>query len=101
MSIYITQLIYLKTGQEETFDQFEAFAIPIIGNYNGRLLLRMRPTAGTILESGIETPYEVHLIEFATEADFNDFMKDEERKKFLHLKERSVRSVLLLKGSKL
>lgn len=101
MSIYITQLIYLKQGQEKIFDQFEALAIPLIENYKGRLLLRVRPTGDAILESTTENPYEIHLIEFETEEDFYDFLKDEERKKFLHLKEQSVQSVILLKGNKL
>ena len=42
--IYITQLIYIKKGQENIFDEFEAVAIPIISKYNGQLLLRIRPT---------------------------------------------------------
>ena len=99
--IYITQLIYLKEGQETVFDQFEAVAIPIIAKYNGRLLLRLRPSAETIIESGIETPYELHLVEFDAEADFSRFMQDEERKQFLHLKEQSIRAVWLVKGEKL
>ena len=42
--IYITQLIYIKQGQEEVFDEFESIAIPIISKYNGKLLFRIRPT---------------------------------------------------------
>ena len=41
--IYLTQLIYIKEGQEEVFHQFEDIAIPAISKYNGRLLLRVRP----------------------------------------------------------
>src|SRR5205809_5431248 len=98
MNIYITQLIYIKEGQEKIFDQFEDIAIPIISKYNGNLLLRLRPTRETIIAESIDTPYEVHLVKFETEDDFNNFLKDEERKKFLHLKEQSIRSVLLFKG---
>ena len=96
--IYITQLIYLKEGQAEIFDQFEALAIPLIPKYNGQLLLRIRPSGETIIESGIEIPYEVHLVKFAAESDFSNFMQDEERKQFLHLKEQSIRASLLVKG---
>jgi len=32
--------------------------------------------------------------------DFENFKHDEERKKFLHLKEQSIQSVLLIKGTK-
>ena len=99
--IYITQLISIIPGQEETFHQFEDIAIPAILKYNGKLLLRVRPGEDAIVEASIEPPHEIHLVEFPTEADFNNFMQDEERKKFLHLKDQSIQSVLLIKGSKI
>jgi hypothetical protein len=46
-------------------------------------------------------PYEIHLVEFATDRDFDNFMHDEERKKFLHLKEQSIKAVFLIKGTKI
>ncbi len=99
--IFITQLIYIKEGQENVFHQFEAIAIPTIVKYNGRLLIRIRPDNNSIIENNIGNPYEIHLVEFDTEQDFDNFKQDEERKKFLHLKEQSVASVLLIKGVKL
>jgi uncharacterized protein (DUF1330 family) len=99
--LYITQLIYIKHGQENVFHQFEDVAIPAILKYNGQLLLRVRPTENTFIEANIEKPYEIHLVEFATENDFENFMKDEERKRFLHLKEQSITSVILIKGMKI
>jgi uncharacterized protein (DUF1330 family) len=99
--IFITQLIYIKEGQEDVFHQFEDIAIPIILKYNGRLLLRVRPDESTIVENNIEQPYEIHLVEFATDRDFENFMQDEERKRFLNLKEQSIKSTLLIKGTKL
>ena len=99
--IFITQLIYILDGQENVFNQFESIAIPIISKYNGRLLLRVRPDQDAYIESNIEKPYEIHLVEFETENDFTNFMQDEERKGFLHLKEQSIKSVLLIKGAKL
>jgi len=98
--IYITQLIYIKEGQDEIFDQFEAIAIPIISKYNGKLLFRMRPSEDNLVESHIPSPYEVHLVEFDSDADFQNFMQDEERRQFLHLKEKSIESSVLYKGTK-
>lgn len=80
--IYITQLIYIIEGQENVFDEFESVAIPIILKYNGRLLLRVRPTSSNFIETHMDQPYEIHLIEFETQQDFDNFMKDEERKIF-------------------
>ena len=99
--IFLTQLIYIKEGQEIVFDQFEDIAIPAILKYNGRLLLRVRPTENSFVEYNIDKPYEIHLVEFANEQDFENFKQDEERKKFLHLKEQSIKSVILIKGLKI
>lgn len=99
--VFITQLIYILDGQEDVFDQFEAIAIPTISKYNGRLLLRLRPDEDAYVESNIKNPYEIHIVEFETDNDFENFMQDEERKRFLHLKEQSIKSVLLIKGTKL
>lgn len=99
--IFITQLIYIKEGEESAFHQFEKIAIPLIRNYKGKLLLRVRPSVGEVIEGNLEPPYEIHLIEFESEQDFQRFMGDEERKKFLYLKEQSIRSVVLIKGVQL
>lgn len=99
--LYFTQLIYLQPGQEEVFDQFEAVALPLIDKYNGRLLLRVRPAAGAYIASTIDQPYEIHLVEFNTNDDFVNFTKDEERKRFLHLKEQAIKSAWLVKGERL
>lgn len=99
--IYITQLIYIKEGEEKMFNQFEDIAIPIISKYNGRLLLRIRPDENSFIENWIDKPYEIHLVEFDDENDFKNFQQDEERKKFLHLKEQSIKTSLLIKGAKL
>lgn len=99
--IYITQLIYIKDNEELIFQQFENIAIPIIAKYNGQLLLRVRPNENSIIEMSIEKPYEIHLVKFDAEADFKNFMQDEERTQFLHLKEQSIKSSILIKGEKL
>ena len=99
--IYITQLIYIKEGQENVFHQFEDIAIPAILKYNGMLLLRVRPSGNDFIEHHIDKPYEIHLVRFDNEEDFLQFQQDEERKKFLHLKEQSVKAVWLIKGTKL
>ncbi len=99
--VYITQLIYIVEGQEDVFNQFEDIAIPTILKYNGRLTLRIRPEQNSIIESNIEKPYEIHLVEFNNQEDFDDFKKDEVRKKFLHLKEQSIKSAIMIQGIKL
>jgi uncharacterized protein (DUF1330 family) len=99
--IYITQLIHVIPGEEKTFDEFEAVAIPIIAKYNGRMLFRVRTSNESFIGPQIDKPYEIHLVEFDSEQDFENFKRDEERKKFLHLKEKSIRSSVLIQGKKL
>ena len=99
--IYITQLLYLQPGQEKVFHEFEDIAIPIISKYNGRLLFRIRPDNNYFIEHHIEKPYEIHLVEFDTVHDFENFKLDEERKKFLHLKEQSIKAAIMILGEKL
>jgi uncharacterized protein (DUF1330 family) len=99
--IYITQLIYIKEGKEQTFHDFENEAIPLISKYNGKLLLRIRPDDKSIIEVNEKAPYEIHLVSFENESDLANFMKDPERASFLHLKNESIESAVMYKGVKL
>lgn len=99
--VQLTQLIYIKEGKEQTFQEFEKIAIPTIAKYNGRLTLRIRPKENSIIESNIEVPYEIHLVEFDTQEDFDNFKNDEGRNKILHLKEDSIKSAILIQGVKI
>lgn len=58
----------------------------------------MRPDKASVIEATIEQPYEIHLVSFESKQDFQEFMADEEREKFLHLKEQAIQSSLLVKG---
>lgn len=99
--IYITQLIFIKEGKEEIFHEFENFAIPLMEKYNGKLLYRIRPEASAFIAGEEEKPYEIHIVSFDLESDLQGFMKDDGRLKFLHLKEESVKSILMMKGTKI
>ena len=100
--IYITQLIFLKEGKEAIFQQFEDFAIPLMKKYNGRVLYRLRPGPENYIDAkGEEQPYEIHFISFDSENDLSAFMNDKERLAFMHLKEESVQSMLLVKCYKM
>lgn len=96
--IYITQLIYVHPGQEATFQEFEAYVLPLLGKHNGQMKVRLRPTSDTFIDGELDQPYEVHLIAFNSEGDFDAFMHDEERARFLHLKNSAVRKVLFIRG---
>jgi uncharacterized protein (DUF1330 family) len=97
--LHLTQLVYVRPGQEEAFEAFEAVALPLVAKHGGELLLRLRPREAEVVAASIEVPYEIHLVRFPSEEHFARFAQDEERKSFLHLKEASVRASLLIKGS--
>lgn len=99
--IYITQVIYIHPRQETVFDEFERVAIPAIARHKGQLLFRIRPTAESFIENTVEPPYEIHLVRFASQQDFDSFKQDEERRQFLHLKEQAIRASLLIQGTEL
>ncbi len=99
--IYLTMMIFVKEGKEAVFHQFEEFAIPLLEDYNGKLIYRIRPTKDTCITQQDELPYEIHFLSFESEDDFLNFTKDERRKDFLHLKEESIRYSYLIKGAKL
>jgi antibiotic biosynthesis monooxygenase (ABM) superfamily enzyme len=99
--IYITQLIFVNEGKEEQFLEFERFAIPLMAKYTGKVIHRIRPTKENFIDSVGETPYEIHFLSFDTQQDLNRFMSDDDRLKFIHLKEASVKSTFLVKGEKM
>ncbi len=99
--IYLTQLVFIKSGKEQAFLDFEAHAIPLMEEYNGKIIYRIRPSEDSFVDEDKELPYEIHFISFDSEQSFAEFMQDDRRLAFMHLKEESVKSVLLVKGEKL
>jgi hypothetical protein len=97
--LFLTQLVYVHPGKEDVFHQFEDVAIPLIEKHGGELVLRLRPNAQSVVASSVEVPYEIHIVRFDSEDDYARFSQDEERRRFLHLKSESIRSVLLIKGA--
>jgi uncharacterized protein (DUF1330 family) len=97
--VVITQLVYLHPGKERAFDEFEAVAIPLIGKHGGELLLRLRPPPECVVAGSIDPPYEIHLVRFPSDEALARFTSDPERQRLLHLKNDSVRSTLVVRGS--
>ncbi len=96
--IYLTMIIFLKEGKEAVFHEFEDFAIPLMSDYSGSVLYRIRPTEESLIACQGPPPYEIHFISFDSENDFHNFLRDERRKAFMHLKEASIKTTFLVKG---
>ncbi len=98
--IYITMMIFVKEGKETAFHEFEYAVLPILENYEGKLIYRIRPNTDSIVHNEKEVPYEIHFLSFPNEEALLAFGNDEKRKKFIHLKEDSIRFTLMIKGEK-
>ncbi|MBL9012757.1 MAG: hypothetical protein JNL83_01185 [Myxococcales bacterium] len=96
--VYLTQLVYVVPGGEAAFHEFEDLVLPRMGLYGGELVLRLRPDAAAKIGGTGETPYEVHVVRFETEDGLARFAHDEVRQRALHLKDRSVRQVVVIRG---
>ncbi|WP_100610410.1 DUF1330 domain-containing protein [Confluentibacter lentus] len=99
--IYLTVLIHIKEGKEEIFHQYESLVLPILNDYNGKLIYRIRPANKNFIKSEGEPPYELHFISFNTNEDFKNFVGDTKRKSFEYLKEDSIKSTFLVQGEKI
>jgi len=100
--IYLTIMIYIQEGKEEVFHQFENMALPMLQDHGGQLIFRIRPTEETFISSSEdERPYEIHFLSFQSEQGYTDYLNDERRKKFLRLKQESIKSTFVIKEAKL
>ncbi|MEP7323872.1 MAG: DUF1330 domain-containing protein [Saprospiraceae bacterium] len=99
--IYLTQIIYIHPTAESSFNEFESIVIPSMTKYGGTMMLRVRPTPDGVIQHSIEIPYEIHIVSFETESGLTSYMQDPERKKFLYLKDQSVKVSYIYKGVQL
>ncbi len=83
---------------EEMFHSYEEKVLPLLEKHNGNLIYRVRLSESNFIEATGEKPYEIHLLSFVTEADFERFRQDEERKKYAPLFLESVQKTILIEG---
>ena len=99
--IYLTQLIFVKSGKESVFQQFEDFVIPLMERHGGRMIYRVRPSQLSFVSAEEERPYEIHFVSFDSDEGFQRYMRDDTRLQYMHLKDDSVKSIVLVKGTQL
>ena len=96
--IHITQFVYVREGKEDIFHEFESRVLPLLERHKGKLLMRIRPTADQFIAGELDPPYEIHLVSFEDEAGLLAYGEDEERQKWLGMKEEAVERVILVRG---
>ena len=96
--IYYTLLLHVLKDKYEIFNEYEDRVLPLLSKYSGKLELRLKTDKS---DSDKDKPDEIHIISFASEADFESYLNDKERKKYRHLFESSVERTTLIKGKNL
>jgi uncharacterized protein (DUF1330 family) len=99
--LYYTQIIFVREGLEEVFNAFEDQVLPLLQQYGGRVLYRLRVTEETVISSDLRKPYEVQVISFDDRVNFARYLNCDERKRCLPLKEQSVDLSILIEGRSL
>ncbi len=94
--LQITDCIYIQENKEKIFEEFEKIVLELLPKYNAKILFRIKPNKEQIIQTEIGIPFEIHILEFQSEQDFENFKQDETRKKFIYLKNDSVKSNLTL-----
>ncbi len=95
---YYTQILFVKEGQEGIFHAFEDQVLPLLQRFGGELVYRVRPPKPSVVTTTLGYPYELHIVTFPTETDFQAYRDDPQRRQYLHLKNDSINRVLLIEG---
>ena len=96
--IYITQLVFVHSGMEEQFLQFEDHVLPMMAEYSGKMLHRVRPKPDQFIDSEGEQPYEIHILTFDSTDQLFAFLTDPRRQDLLAMKTGAIRSSLTILG---
>jgi len=97
--VYLTQLVYVHDGREAMFREFEDVVLPLLAKHQGELLLRLRLESESKIAGSAALPYELHIVRFETDDDLARYSNDEVRRQVLRLKDESVQSTLVIKGT--
>ena len=97
--LYLTQWLYVRPGMEESFHAFEDRVLPLLARHGGELVMRLRPPRDAFIAGSEQPPYELHVVRFNDEAGLAAYANDEERRRWVHLKDASVERSVIVKGS--
>ncbi len=58
--IYLTILLFVKEGKEGVFEEYEGAVLPLMKDFGGEILYRIRPEKSNYIAAQKEVPFEVH-----------------------------------------
>jgi len=91
----ISLFVYLKQGMRQNFDAYEAQVLPLLKEYQGRLVQKIIPKEMV----GESQPDEIHLVAFPSKSHFERYVNAPERKAYSPLLEKSTKRVGILEGN--
>ena len=89
--------LYIHSGREAEFDQFEAAAARIMARHGGAIDRRIRIARA----AGDNLPHEVHIVTFPDDASFQRYRADPELHGLAELRARAIRETVVWTGSEL
>lgn len=90
-----TVLLYIREGMEIEFLEYENKVLPILSEYEGMLLKRIRHGFST------DMPYETHIISFKNNDQFQRYIDAPERKQYMHLAEEVIKHIDVFSGTEI
>ncbi len=84
--VYYTILLHIKSGERETFENYEGIALDQLSAYGGKLELRLENP-----QPSASQPDEVHILSFPSNDHWEQFLADKERKRHTHLRDKSIK----------
>jgi uncharacterized protein (DUF1330 family) len=93
--LYLTVLLYLKTGQQDQFHEYERLVKPLIERYGGRFEHVLKPTQ---VMGSLPRPDEVHLLSFPSEEHFQQYRDDPNLSSLASLRAGSVAETIIISG---
>ncbi|WP_152285688.1 DUF1330 domain-containing protein [Flavicella marina] len=99
--IFVTAFLFVKEGKEQVFESYENLVLPLLSDFEGTLIYRVRADKEVSYSVDGEIPYEIHLISFSSIKMFDAFITDEKRMSFQDLQKESIKSTFIVKEEKL
>ncbi len=95
--LIIVALLFIHSGREAEFEQFETAAESIMHRYGGRIERRIGFPAG----ADPNQPHEMHIVTFPDEGSFARYRADADLQALADLRTRAIRHTTLWIGSDL
>jgi antibiotic biosynthesis monooxygenase (ABM) superfamily enzyme len=93
MKLTLIVSLYINSGCQAEFEQFESAAVKIMGRYGGRIECRL------VCAQPDNQPSEVHLVTFPDAESFERYREDADLRALSELRSRAIRATTIWHGT--